>query len=248
MRCWIAAVLALMMSSTSIAARVFQDEFSARFTLESSGTVIGSTLWSLTAIDGSRLVYQSESTATGIFRLLRDDHIVERSEWRMQGDALRPYGYRYDRTGKKRRKRIEVAFDWRQGSARNTYKGKTWTMRVPTEAMDKLGYVLAMMYDLGTGKRELEYRIADGGKLKTYRLKAIGEEDIRTRIGSLNTLKVLRVRDDKRRRTTFWCAPRLRFLPVKVEHREKDGSVITLLIESVRGIDMHEAAPAGRND
>ena len=108
-------------------------------------------------------------------------------------------------------------------------------MSIPEGTLDKLSYVLVMMHDLETGHGDLRYQIADGGKLKVYQFKTIGEEILDTVFGKLSTEKIERIRDDKRQ-TTYWCAPALSYLPVKVEHREKDGSVITLIIETVEGI------------
>lgn len=238
-------ILSLLLSSiaASYASPVFEEQFSAYFLLKSRGAVIGKTSWSLSRPDENNLVYESQSDAAGIAKLISNDHIVETSEWRLREESLQPFAYRYDRSGGRKEKQIAVSFDWENRLARNTAKGQTWSMPLPDGTLDKLGYVLAMMHDLNAGKRDLQYQIADGGRLKTYRLKAIGEESLKTAIGTLPTIKILRLRKDSKRETTFWCAPRLRYLPVKVEHKEKDGSVITLTIESVEGIADSGPAP-----
>ena len=215
---------------------VYSQDFSAKFSLKAHGAVIGKTQWSLKNNDAKELVYESESKAASIAALITNDHIVERSVWRREAEGLVPHAYKYDRTGGKKEKRVAVAFDWSKGIALNTAKGKTWSMPVPEGTLDKLGYLIVMMYDLNKGKRDLQYKIADGGRLKVYRLKAIGEESLSTPMGQLSTVIIRRIRDDNKRETTYWCAPRYGFLPVKVEHREKDGSVITLHIESLQGI------------
>jgi len=220
---------------TASAAAVFTDEFSAEFALEARGMIVGRTLWTLTREGGDRVVYESESKPTGFASLVLDDHIVERSEWRLEDGELRPAAYRYDRSGRKERE-VAVAFDWKRGLTENTSGGETWHMPIEPGTLDKLGYLFAMMHDLARGERELSYTITDGRKLKTYRLRAVGTEILETDLGRLETLEVRRVREDNRRETTFWCAPRYRFLPVKVEHREKDGSVIRLYLRSVAGL------------
>lgn len=217
-------------------AGVYQQNFSAKFSLKARGTVIGKTEWSLTTNDANELIYESESKAAGLAALFTNDHIVERSVWRRKPQGLLPHAYKYDRSGGEKEKKIAVAFDWDRGLALNTAKGETWSMPVPEGTLDKLGYVIVMMHDLNTGKRELQYQIADGGKLKLYRFKAIGEESLKTPFGILPTVIMRRIRDDNKRETTYWCATQLRYLPIKVEHREKDGSVITLYIESLQGI------------
>ena len=233
----VAIMFSALLGADSLAepSGVYQQDFAAKFSLKAHGTVIGKTEWSLTTNDANELIYKSESKAAGIAALITNDHIVERSVWRREPQGLLPHTYKYDRSGGKREKRVAVAFDWKNGLARNTAKGETWSMPVPEGTLDKLGYVIVMMHDLNTGKRDLQYQIADGGKLKLYRFKAIGEESLKTPFGVLSTVIMRRIRDDKRE-TTYWCATQYRYLPIKVEHREKDGSVITLYIESLRGI------------
>ena len=84
-------------------------------------------------------------------------------------------------------------------------------------------------------KPEFQYTIADGGKLKTYTLKTLGQETIKTQLGEMTTLMVRRHRSDSERVTTFWCAAELQYLPVKVEHKEPDGQVIIGYVESATG-------------
>ncbi len=237
------ALFALLLPAiTPASAGVFQSEFSAGFVLKSRGALIGKTQWSLVTRGDRRLVYQSRSATAGIAVLFGKAEITERSEWQRVGETWQPMSYRYVRTGKKR-KQVAVDFDWTSGLAVNTAAGESWSMPVPNGTLDKLGFMLAMMHDLGAGLRALEYPIADGGKLKRYHLQTIGAELLQTPIGLVETLKVERIRADTDRETTFWCAPELGFLPVKMEHKETDGSVITLTIESLEGIAHHALQP-----
>lgn len=234
------AVLAMMLATAARAeqAEIYQQNFLVRFSLRAHGTVVGSTEWSLTTNNANELVYESKSKTTGIAALISNDHIVESSIWRRQPHGLLPHRYHYDRSGGKKRRTASVAFDWPNGLALSTAKGRTWSLPVSEGTLDKLSYVLAMMHDLGVGKRDLHYQVADGAKISLYHFKSHGQENLDTPLGVLSTLVLKRVRDDKRE-TTYWCAPDFRYLPVKVEHREKDGSVITLSIKSVQGISVN---------
>ena len=223
-------------ASISDALQVYAQDFSAQFSLKAHGAVIGKTAWSLSTNEANELVYKSESKAAGIAVFISKEHIVERSIWRREAQGMLPHRYYYDRSGGKKEKKVSVKFDWSNGTALTTAKGDTWSMQIPQGTLDKLGYVIVMMHDLNTGKRDFTYQIADGGKLKDYHLKAVGEETVNTPMGKLSTLVIKRIRDDNKRETTYWCASQYRYLPVKVEHREKDGTVITLYIESVQGI------------
>lgn len=226
-------VSSILCVSNSAATEFFNSEFTAKYTLESDGTLIGRTNWSLSYDGNLSVVFLSESKVAGIAAFFTNDEIIERSEWLNNGDGFLPSRYLYQRTGGKKNKEVYVDFDWVNGTVKNTVKGKTWTMEVPKKTFDKLGYILVVMSDLQQGKTDLTYHIADGGKLKTYKMEVVGTELVPTKIGVIDTYLVRRLRKDRKRETLFWLAPELQYLPVKIEHRDKNGGTIELLIEAV---------------
>ena len=209
------------------------EPFSATFELETLGTRVGETRWQF-ARHGNELEYSSTSQPAGFYALIRDETIVERARLRARGRNLIALNYQYRRSGGKRERFVEVDFDWQRKRVRNTAKGQTWEMAVPTGTLDKFSYLLAVMRDLSDGKTKFSYDIADGGKLKRYALEVLANERIDSRFGLLDTVK-LRRKHRKNRQTTLWCARAFRYLPVRVEHREKDGSVLTLTLQEVEG-------------
>lgn len=233
--------LVLLLSTTAgalaNAQRELPQRFEATFSLRTSGTTFARSQWSLTPEDGGRFVSTSRTAPQGMFSLIRDDTRTERSEWTYAGDWLQPITYRYERTGRKARV-IDIAFDWEKNIARHESGGTTWQLEVPPGTMDKFSYILALMRDLGLGKRRMEYTIADGGRhLKRYVLAGIGEERIKTALGTLDTIVVRRERENSPRRTTFWCAKSLGYFPVRIVHTEREDAVLTLQVESLSGIE-----------
>ena len=224
--------------SFAVSGRELPDRFEATFALEAKGAKVARTQWSLSPGVGDGYVYESRTEPVGIFSLIRDDSIVERSEWSYAGEWLRPLAYHYKRTGRKARA-VSIAFDWEESIARHESPKGPWKMEVPAGVMDKLNYLLALMRDLSRGERNAEYTIADGGQLKHYRLTSIGEERIETALGTFDTVVIRRERESGKRETTLWCASALRFLPVKIVHVEKGGT-LSLHIESLSGIERRE--------
>ena len=223
----------------SPAAQEFPERFEATFALEAKGATFAESRWSLApGDDGSSFISTSRSEPKGMFALIRDDTRTERSEWRRAGDWLQPLAYRYERTGRKARE-IDMTFDWAENTARHDSEGKVWELPVPPGAMDKLNYIVALMRDLKSGARRVEYTIADGGRhLKRYVLAVVGEERIETRLGALDTVVVRREHENGQRETHFWCAPALGFFPVKIVHSEREGGTpITARITSLDGIE-----------
>ena len=237
----LAALLLLSIATSALAApgHELPERFEATFLLEAAGTNVARTRWSLAPGADGTYVSVSRTEPIGVFSLIRDDTRVERSEWTYKGDWLQPLSYRYERTGRKARE-IDIEFDWETNVARHDSSGSVWRLPVPRGAMDKFNYILALMRDLGRGERHLEYTIADGGRLRRYVLTHIGEERIETALGRFDTILIRRDRENSKRRTTFWCASELGFLPVKIEHVERDGKSMTLRIKSLGGIERRE--------
>ena len=214
-----------------LAAAFDPEPFAATFVLESHGVTIGETRWQLERRDEG-FVLEARSEAAGIATLLGENSITERSRWERIDEALLPASYRYERTGK-REKEVSIDFDWSAGTVYNTAAGETWRMQVPDGTVDKLSYLLRLMEDLAAGREDISYDIADGGKLKTYRLRVAGRETLQTDLGEMQTLRVARERPDSDRETTLWMAPSLGYLPVRIEHSEPDGESITMRIRSL---------------
>jgi hypothetical protein len=96
-----------------------------------------------------------------------------------------------------------------------------------------------MMNDLHQGKKgELNYSIADGGKLKDYKILIIGEETIETELGEFTTTKVVRTRGT--RTTTMWCAKKLGYLPVRITQKKEGGGEHTANIFKIEGFEDRE--------
>ena len=205
---------------------IISEPFFARYSLTTQGAKIGVTEWTMKAIAADIFVYESRTVAAGIYGLVSDQEVTERSEWQLRDGMIQPLSYSYHRSGGDRERDVAVNFDWETRQAENTAEGHSWRMPVPDGTLDKLSYLLVMMRDLAEAKSPLRYQIADGGRLKVYELRIEGEERIDTALGSLDTVVVRRLRDSDERETLLWCAESLDYMPVKIEHREKDGTVL----------------------
>ena len=228
---FVAMLLALPLNG----ATAFPDRFGARYTLHAGDLEVGTTSVSLTPMADGRFEYTSVSRATGVASLLGKREIRERSIWEPAGSQIRSLRYEYDRRGAKER-RVKVIFDWDLGRVTNQVNGDTWQMDVPEPTFDRQNHLLALMRELASGAEPASYRVADGGKLKTYQFSHLGPERVSTALGSVDTVVVERTSPGASRRTRFWFAPSFGYLPVQVEHRE-DGGSIMVRIRDVSGFE-----------
>ncbi len=219
--------------SVAQAAPVFDPEpFEAYFELEVRGFTVGETVWRVRRVSDG-FIYETRTKATGFAAVFGEKQVVERSEWKRIGDDIKPASYHYERSGRPD-KTTAVAFDWNTGIVQSTRRGRTSRMPVPVDTLDKLGYMLVLMEDLKAGKRSVRYHIADGkDRMKVYELKVVAEEMMKTALGTLGVLKIVRDRKDDDRETTIWVAPELDFMPVRIEHQERGDESVTIRIRSL---------------
>jgi hypothetical protein len=143
------------------------------------------------------------------------------------GHQVIPIEYNYKLSGLMVPDRsAQLDFDWNKFRVLNDVKDQPWYMDIHTGVLDKLGFQLQLRQDLKAGKTRMIYEIADGGKLKEYEFKVIGEEVIDTdNHGRVNTVLVEKVREPyKERETHLWFAPEWDYLLVKMVQIEDDGT------------------------
>jgi hypothetical protein len=235
----LACFLACAAANWSQAATVADDwpeRFTASYMLHNNGLRVAAMERSFETADDGIRVFRSETRTVGLLSLLNDGAVIEQTRWRDVEGRITPLLYEYDRTGDDKARSVTVRFDAKKDRISNTVDEETWHMALEPQTFDKLLYQVALMRDLAAGQREFNYRIADGGRIKIYHIVTDGEDIVETPLGRLQALKLRRVREDSSRETIFWCVPALRYLPVRVEIEEKNGSVTTAVLKSYTGL------------
>ena len=232
----LALILICTFSSTCLFAEPIPD-FAANYSIHLNGIQAGELKRSLvTNNDGSRL-FKSETQAKGLFALLKPEVIIETSLWSGSEKLIKPLKYRYIRTGGRKNKRVALDFNWVTRQVYIDDAKHPWSLDIENATLDKLVYQLALMSDLEEKKTTFDYRIADGGKIKRYLITKMNKEVISTPMGKIEVIKLTRKRSrPKDRKTTLWCAPALNYIPVMLEHIEKDGTIFTAKLRHLRGI------------
>ncbi len=227
-----AALVAALLSATAGAATPLPD-FKATYELKRGALKIGNSTIELISDSNGAYTYKSHSWPVRWAAWLFKDKLHETSRGTMTDAGVRPDFYHYQRTGGAKEREAKLVFDWERMVVENNVEDSPWEMSIPAGTIDKLVSQLAMMYALANGQEDITFNIADGGKLKEFRFKVVGEETLELPAGSFETVKVTRLRDDNKRETYIWCAPALNYLPVRIWQREKDDSRYQSDLESV---------------
>jgi hypothetical protein len=212
-------------------------DFSANYLVRINGLSAGELKRELTTAENGLRTFTSQTQAKGIFSFFKPDLIEETSIWSLQENAVHSQTYIYQRTGGKKDKYLSVRFDWNKQQVDIDNTKQTLSLKIQPNTLDKLNYQIALMLDLEQQKKQFSYQIVDKHKLKTHNITIVGTEIIDTPLGKIETVKLKRQRDGKNKReTTLWCAPKLSFLPVKIEHIEKDGTKFTAKLRRLKGL------------
>ncbi len=157
----------------------------------------------------------------------------EQSEfhWNAADCQATPNHYTYKRTGLGKNKRHEIHFDYTQtqeqkdarsnlnmgGKATYTTKNKTSLYDTPFGSTDRLTEQLVVRCLVQQGVKEMTIHVARKSKMVTHAFKVVGEEEVKTPLGILNTTKVARIHDDAERKTLLWFAKAHDYALVKLE-------------------------------
>lgn len=226
-------LLLLLLWSFSSSAADFPPPFTAKYTLYAAGITIGEGTRQLSQRDED-WVFESRSQTTGWAAQLRDDKIFESTRFTVAASQVRPLEYQFQQINSKKQKHVHIHFDWLTKIAKNVVDSP-WEVVLNDDTLDSLLYQVVIMRDLQQGKRDLHYQVVDRGKIKAYLPEFQGEEQISTGVGKLNTLRYRYNSPDGKRQTTLWCAPKLHYLVVQVEHNE-NGLLIKTVLNGVSGL------------
>ncbi|OUD15456.1 DUF3108 domain-containing protein [Thioflexithrix psekupsensis] len=234
---FLALFLALSLTRSGFAGEIWPlpPSFTAHYSVYLKGLPVGKGVRRFYS-QGENYVFETQTETSGIAALFRGDVIMERSLFSQTASGLiQPLRYEYKHARKKNPRHDLIEFDWTNGVANNTIVGQEWSVPLSEGVLDNMLYQLVLMQQLAAGERDLSFKVAYKGEVRTYTPRFLGEEAVNIGAQQVNTLKYQRISDDGKRQTTLWCAPQWHFLPIKVEHVEK-GDAGVLILERVEGL------------
>ena len=147
---------------------------------------------------------------------------------------VQPQKYRYSRNGMGKAKKIKHDFDWSTQVVTGSDRGTPVKLTLIQGVQDKSSYQLALQRDIAKGETSMSYQVLDGDELDTYDFRVLGEESVETKVGTVDAVKVERVRDptQSKRKTILWFAKDWDYLLVRLQQVEKDGKEYQIILES----------------
>ncbi|MFF7708654.1 DUF3108 domain-containing protein [Pseudomonas sp. NPDC007930] len=159
--------------------------------------------------------------------------LSESSEFKYDKGSFLPQSYSYERGGLGKSKTVNLDFDWSAKKITGSDRGDAVNLPLNNGVLDKSTYQLALQHDVAAGKKSMSYQVVDGDDLDTYDFRALGEEKVNTKAGSIDAIKVERVRDptQSKRTTVLWFAKNWDYLLVQLQQTETDGKEYTIMLQ-----------------
>jgi len=123
-----------------------------------------------------------------------------------------------------RNKNLAMNFDQASRKIHVDVGGKKTTLDFKAGTLDELNLEFQVREDMKKGGLQAQYLVADEKSVETVRFVREGREQITVPAGRYDTVRVRRVHNNPKRTTTFWLAPNLDYLPVRVMQND-DGTV-----------------------
>jgi hypothetical protein len=152
----------------------------------------------------------------GFYALLGSARRV--SQGTIAKNVLRPREFFDERSG---RDTARAWFDWNAQTLTMQYKGSKGTEPLPSNAQDRLSFLLALSLVPGNAD-SVSYSIADGKGLSRHTYKVMGRERIRIPAGEFDAVKVAR-NSDNNESAELWLAPQYGHIPLRLLVIEKNG-------------------------
>lgn len=211
--------------------------YTATYRVEYKGKDAGTAQFSVRQLPHNDLYeFTSTITAKGLLKLARPKPAVERSQFRVDAEGVRPLEFWYEDGSRTGEDNVHIAFDWDRRVATVSGGETRREMALPAAALDRGTLQVALMRDLAATGSPRTYTIADEDSVSDYAYTDNGTATTTTGIGSVQTRALTQQRAGSSRTTWLWVAPELRFLPVRIEQR-RDGEVQTAFtLVSVSGL------------
>lgn len=205
------------------------EPFRAEYQVLRDGKELGQATITLEAGDGDHWSFETRILGTRGLAALAGVEIVERSEFRWEGDApeLIRYAYRQDVSFRSRERSLEAdAASGRIISRQD--QDEAWDLRFEAGVMDRNAVILALARKVSRGSAELRFRVADRDDVEWQRYRIARNETLDLPGGAVDTRRIERIREKPGRETTTWLAPTMGYLPVRIRQREPNGDSLEL--------------------
>ncbi len=223
-------VALIFCSLASAAALAEMPPFALEFEVSRNGKPLGEAKLTLERLNSDAWLFRSHTEGTKGMASLAGVDIDERSEFRWTDGKPQTLRYSFAQTMRfnSKQRALSIMPNAERVSGRDG--DEDFTLPYEAGLLDRNLVVLALAVDLAQNVEKLEYRVADKRRIESNQYRVAGTEKVETPRGTLDAVRVERVRSGSGRQTTTWIAPSLGYLPVRIRQIEPDGDTLDMTL------------------
>ena len=170
-----------------------------------------------------RYIFSLKTQPTGFWKLIANGAIDESSEFEVIDEKIRPINYRLMDTIRRKTRKSEVDFDWNKKVIQGFYKDRSINFKLEEPILTRIVLQIEIMHGKQKNNLQDSYLIIDKDEIKQIDITSSNTgKKISVPFGSYDVIKVSHQSKNSNRINTFWLAPGLDFIPVKLEQTEEN--------------------------
>ncbi len=226
----IVSLLLLLSVTNTSHANLLLSGFKVEYDVNYNGIELGVSKRSLSHSLPQIAIYKATTIPEGLAALLIRETVTETSKLHISRENVQPVQYLYLKNKKGHIEQLQIDFNWQTGQLENSYS-KT-TEKLTANSHDLLSFQLKMMQDLQHNKTEMQYRIATKRHTRDYHLKVVKKEKLETPLGEFEVIKLQSDITQGKSQFTFWAAPALEYLPIKIQKVNDKGDSFGFILRA----------------
>ena len=236
MRRFLAPLALLAALLPAVASATVPRPYTARYEVLRNGDRLGEATIRFAALPNGRYDFTSSTRGSDGLAAMLGVSIDERSILRWQGDRPETVAYSFAQKIGWKDKQRGLKVDAANGRVTSTDKGQEIALPYQAGVLDRHAVSIALMQDLSSGRSgDLDYTVADRRAVQQQRFRTAGNASVQTPMGTVDAIRVDRVRDSGDGRSTqFWLSARHNYVPVRMLQKEPDGESIEMRIISLQ--------------
>jgi hypothetical protein len=235
MRRFLAPFALLAALLPAVASATAPRPYTARYEVLRNGERLGEATIRFVALPNGRYDFTSSTRGSNGLAAMLGVSIDERSILRWQDGRPETVAYSHSQKVGWKDKHSSLKVDAAARSVTSTFKGKEMALPYAAGVLDRHAVSIALMQDLAAGREgDLDYTVAERNAVQQQRFRTAGNASVQTPMGTIDAVRVDRVRDSGDGRSTqFWLSARHNYVPVRMLQKEPDGESIEMRIVSL---------------
>ena len=165
--------------------------------------------------------YTLKTEPTGFWKLIANGSINESSQFEIIDGEIRSINYRLNDTIRRNPRESVVDFDWSKKTIQGFYKDRMIDFNIERRILTRILLQIEIMHQKQRNNLKDSYLIIDKDEIKEIDITSTNSgKKISVPFGSYEVVEVSHRSKNSNRINTFWLAPDLDFIPVKLEQTE----------------------------